>query len=435
MKCMYQVPVDSRIKWITGIFSVEKGTLILNFTYEQENKFLGISHGENHINFSRKFGDHKIVKFNDSYLYSIYDRNFPSQNISSSKMKSLLNKIKKYALTKGLNTIAINELNINKYDMCKFYNTLDKIFHEVFWNINIYLNSEINTEIKFIINSVRQIQDFGKNKPIIELKVNNTKVAALLDIGADVSIVDFDFIKKENIPIERNDGTGIMGVSGSTLQDVGTFNLKQNHIQDKMYVVKNGNLSTPFLLGCDFHKNNNVIINFKNSVIRINGQYVNWLKSDNCVLSEDCVKELKALKRIHTLPRSSTTLNFKLDIPRDVKYFQLTNVNWMLKKLGYTFPQEESQGIFPIIDGEVDIHLNNETNRNFGIFEGYTICEITLIKEMPTVKEYALKVSQIDSITETDGKTNRIKMVNEIIDKMEEKENINEIRNILHKNI
>ena len=114
----YQVPKTSRVKYVKdNIFEFREGTIIVNFTHEQENKFIGIPHGESRLNLCRGFGEYKIFKIGKSLLYSIFDRNFPSQNVSATKMKILLEQIKSYANDKGITNISINEINIIKYKL------------------------------------------------------------------------------------------------------------------------------------------------------------------------------------------------------------------------------------------------------------------------------------------------------------------------------
>lgn len=434
----YQVPKTSRVKYVKdNIFEFREGTIIVNFTHEQENKFIGIPHGESRLNLCRGFGDYKIFKIGKSLLYSIFDRNFPSQNVSATKMKILLEQIKSYANDKGITNISINEINIIKYNLGKFINLLEKVFDDDKWNVKIHLNSEYNTKINYVVNSARQVSDLGKSKPIIELRISDMRTAGLIDTGADVSLIDFEFVKDRNIRMEENDGTDIIGVTGSNLKIMGICNLPigaRDAPPTKLYVVQGGNLSIPFLFGCDFLRNNDVVINFKNNTIAVNGQTMKWLESDNCILSDDGERDLVMDDYVKVPPRSGVTVKFKLDIPKDAKYFQVTNVDWLMSKMGYVFPQEKSRGIFPIINNTVDIQVHNKTNLNFLLTKGYTIGKITFIKEEPTVKRYATRISKINSIEVVNDDSEKKRLINQVLDSIEDG-NSEGLREILMRNL
>ena len=436
---MYPIPRTSRIQYVPeNIFHNKNGTLNVNFTYEGEQALLGIPHGEATVNCKRGFGYRKVVRLGEFLLYNVFDRNFKAQNVSLTKMKILLSNLKHYANDNGISDIAFNEANIIKYNLHKFLDLLESIFFESNWNIKVHANTEVNTEVNYVIRSVKLVTDFG-TKPIIELKLKNCKSAALLDTGADVSIIDFDFAIKNNINIEPHDGIGIIGVSGNTLDIRGVCNLKMGakdeKIDNKIYVVKDGNLSIPFLLGCDFLKKNEVEISFKEDTIKINGHPMRWLQKDNCVLTDIKTCELKMDRFVTFKPRTGMNLQFEVNAPKNAKYFQLTSIDRVVHVVGFTFPQYTSQGIYPIIDGKVDIRIDNNTQRKLGLEVGYVIGEITFIKEEATVSRYATRVSQVNCGELIDNKDEKFELVDKIIDNINDVNSKNKIKQILKKNI
>ena len=410
----------------------------VNFTHEGEKALLGMPHGEAIVNCNRGFGYRKVIRMGKFILYNVFDRNFKSQNVSISKMKMLLIQLKHYANEKGFTDVAFNESNIIKYNLHKFLNLLETIFVEAKWNIKIHANTELNTDVSYVVHSVKMITDFG-TKPIIELKLENCKSAALLDTGADVSIIDYDFAVNHNIKVEPHDGIGIIGVSGNTLDIKGICNIqmgaKDEKINNKVYAVKGGNLSIPFLLGCDFLKNNDVEINFKHDSIKINNHPMRWLQKDNCILTDVHTCELKLDQFITFKPRSGVNVQIAVDAPINAKYFQLTSIDNVVHVIGFRFPQHISQGIYPIIDGKVDIQIDNNTHRKLGIPEGYTFAEITFIKEEPTVTKYAGRVSQVNCGDLSDDMGERFKLIDQMVENISNINSKNKIKEILKRNI
>ena len=83
---MYQVTGASSLEFKReNIFSSSDGTLIVNLTHEGEGRFLGIPHAEDVVNLGREFGNYKVVRMGNLKIMSIFDRNFPEQNVSQSK--------------------------------------------------------------------------------------------------------------------------------------------------------------------------------------------------------------------------------------------------------------------------------------------------------------------------------------------------------------
>ena len=417
------------------IYDVEKDTLVINFTYENEGKFLGIKHNENLLNLNRKFSHSSVIKVDGVRIYNIFDRNFEDQGVSQSKLRILLKKIKNYASKRNLTTIAFNEINLLKYDLNKFYKLVDKIFFEEKWVINVHLNCEADMSMRSVINSARKVDSLVSKKPIIECRVGKVRSAALVDTGADVSVVDYDFICDKDIRIEMGDCIGILGVSGSSLEVVGSCNLKigfrGQEVENKVYVVKGGNLGMPFLFGCDFLKRNRMVIDFTDETITLNGKFVRWLNPDGyflCEVGEGC---LISENDVCLESGMGKRMQFRMGIPEGAKYFSVVNVNEQVHKRGCVVPQWVMGGIFPVENGGVYVDVNNEGEGFARFSRGFNFGEIVFIKEQKIVAEFAKRISVVEQEKEGD----RSCLINGIIDELEVKEDNDSLRKVLERNV
>ena len=419
-----------------NIFQSKDDTLVVNFTHEMEGKFLGIEHNEDVVNLNRGMGTCKVIKLGGLRVYTIFDRNFSEQNVSQSKLKFLLKKIKKYAINKGLNKVAFNEVNLSKYNLTKFYRIVDELFNGNKWGVNVHLNAKGDVREGYIVNSVRKINQLGKGRPIIECRVGKVRSAALVDTGAEVSVVDYDFIYDKGLHINVGDSIGILGVSGSSLEVVGSCDLRigfrGQEIVNKVYVVKGGNLNTPFLFGCDFLRRNKMVIDFADESITLNGKFVRWLNPDGYVLSEVGEGSLIGNDEVYLEPGMGTKVEFSMRMPENAEYFAVVNVNEEVHKRGCVVPQWVMGGIFPVGHGGVEVDVINEGEGYARFSKGFKFCDIIFVSEEKVVREYAKKVSVLEK--QEDGE-DRSSVIREIVEGLEVKDDCDRLRKVLERNV
>ena len=437
---MYQVTGASSLEFKReNVFSSSDGTLIVNLTYEGEGRFLGIPHAEDVVNLGREFGNYKVVRMGNLKIMSIFDRNFPEQNVSQSKLKSLLMRVKKYALSKNITNISFNELNLVKYNLSKLYVMIEKIFCENRWKVSIHLNNRKDFETSQVIKSVRRINSMGKNKPIIECRVGKLVTAGLVDTGADVSIVDFDFIKDKGIDIQAEDKINIIGVTGSNLEVVGSCNLKIGFrgqiLENRVFVVRNGNMSIPFLFGCDFLRSNRMVIDFSDEIITLNGKFVRWLSPDGCVLTEEGEGVLVSEESVYIGSGTGQKLSFRVKVPLGVEYFCVQEVNQEIEKLGCKIKQKLMGGIFPVNGNRVEIDIINESFEGVKFFEGFIFGRVVFVREERVVVEYAKVVSVIETKENDINEDGRSDLIKDIIRGLEIKEDSDSLKRVLERNI
>jgi hypothetical protein len=113
------------------------------------------------------------------------------------------------------------------------------------------------------------------NLPIMNAVINGHAVTLLIDTGASISIIDGNLYKILDFEIEYIQGYSIMGIGGTEVL-LSTKNVKTKYNGEPMIVdFKTTNLlnlrkniGVVGIVGGDFFIQNNIIIDYKNKVVR-----------------------------------------------------------------------------------------------------------------------------------------------------------------------
>lgn len=166
--------------------------------------------------------------------------------------------------------------------------------------------------------------------PIIPLKFKNTEAVALIDTGANISLIHPDLVCaikqhtkinyiSHNVKIHTLNNNTIPFTSAATL----TFKIKDKWFKNTFFITKHAwHCKYNVILGFDFLKRNNVIFNAANNSLKIgrlsiNIHEINTVPEINAIYSTKPQNFAKAAHNICIAPFSSELIQLK--IPHNVK--------------------------------------------------------------------------------------------------------------------
>ena len=360
----------------------------VNFTFEGDSDTL--LYNQVDVRFGHEYGTRFYTPFKDFNFYTVYDRDKPFMNVSLSKVSFLLKDLKAFLMEKGHKNVYFAQSNLLKYDLSKILNIIDKVFHENDWNIFICQSLENNDNVR--VNNFSSSNDHSNYTPIIPITVGEVKSAALVDTGAEVCLVDEAFISQNKIEYDHTATISVKGISGNLVEVCGFAHIQitigNNKVMVKLYIVKNGNLSVPFLFGCDFLSKYKCIINFEDRTITFKDDVLPCLIHDSELCVEDSVYQLHLGQNIIIKPRDKTLVNFRLENNIN-PYFYVSSINPLLTKLGLSVPLANVSCILPIIDNTISLELINYGNATRHLKINCPIIRVTMIKSIPSILRFS----------------------------------------------
>ena len=391
-------------------------------------------------------GDTKIFPFDDKLIYSVITKKFEKQNVSQFKLKSYLDKLKMFAHENNITNIVFDESNLLYFNYSKITNLIINIFansniNYKIVNNNVPLNNHDVQKIKLIACFLKDNVDYPS--PFIHINANDIPCVGLLDTGADVSLIDTSFIKRNNLSeFMIKSHANIKGI-GSDLSIEGMINLSilvsNQIINVNFFVVRNGNLGAPILLGKDFLFKAGIVVDFLNKTISCRNENIPWVESNSEILSEISMHQLKLSKSVKLLPFSGNSIRFKL--PSRVSKsneisFVISEINKNLVKKKITFPQYSCNALFSCLNDEVIISIHNNSNNEISLSPETWISNIKLIKSKPSFSfsNNNCSVNFTQKVHNQNINKFNNAIVDEIIQNLQDQENISEFKQILLNN-
>ena len=392
---------ENKIKYVsTSILDINEDTIAINLTYSGENKILGISQPENlHINSEKYFGEHTLTKVNGITILSVFERNHPLKSFSNTKLKEIFQIIKTILSQRNINKISINQANLMKYPIEKIFKIIKKVFEEEFWDINIHVNSE-NTDMLFNYKTIANVLGLTKvTIPYAECMVNKIKSHCMMDSGAQCSVVSYKLVDDLNLlqDIIKSDDE-LTGVSGEVLDTLGKIKLniifKDKILSGEFRVSgRDTNLPSPILLGGDFLRSHDAILNYKDSKTIFQDITVDWINSDSEYLMECENISIVVKENLSLKPYSRSCIEYKINNINKSKYFYINEVNkdFHDKKLKVCF--SEFPHLQCVDDNMITLQIDNKQNKSKELKQNDIICNITLVKAVPCLKINCLNIS------------------------------------------
>ena len=436
---------DKNILNDSFILDASPNTILVNFTFCGDNCIFGFPINSTVIE-KGQLGETKVIPFDDKLVYSVITRKFDKQNVSESKLRSYLIKLKKFVNDNNIRNLMFNEINLISFNLSKITTLINSIFSNSMYNIsistkNVPLSINATQKLKTIACFLKDDSMYYQS-PFVNIYVNNISHLGLIDTGADVSLINTSFINQNKLSefvIKSN--TIIKGVS-SDLNIEGLINLSVSianfNINCNFFVVDNANLGAPFLLGKDFLFKAGIVVDFLNKTISCKDKNVPWIDSDSEILSEISTNHLKLNQVLTLQPFTGQSIKFRLpdnfSNSNDISFI-ISEINRDFQKRKITFPQYHCNALLPCTSNEVEISIHNNSNVEVKLWPGTSLVNVKLIKSTPTVSNYnKFKVNLIKESKKQNNHDLNYEIVEEIIQKLSDKENVLEFKQILLNN-
>ena len=379
---------------------------------------------------------------------TLFDRKEKHFNSSQTKLKLLLQILKNHCITNDTRDIRFVCQNIKHYSFPKFQNVLGHVFHENDWNFqfvdsiiknDIFINVENNFKANISkINSVTATKKAPYKTPFVKLEVSNIPTIALIDSGATSSIIDSDFVKKFNIPIENNSkNCKLFDVSGKPLSIDGVIhaNLKigSEFFQETLFVVSSANINQPVIICCPFLEMHGFSMNFEHKTLSHKRNIVNWIPPDCIVYNELNNISLKLDEDILIPPRDSICVTLQVPHNKYATNFMLNNCQKNLFSNNCHIPDCQVEAMYEVNDNSnVYVKIENCSSLTKKFPKGTNLCSYTYIRASPAVSQYCNRLFNI--INKSNELPSSHFDIDNIINEIEVRDNLQSFKNIIVNN-
>ena len=409
-----------------------RNSIIINFTYLNDDKFLGVPL-ENHpeIVYPISVGDYFMLHWNQNFVYSCILDNDRKKFNSHSSIEKLLGKLSNNKKIKFAKCIYLNLQNLEYFNK----NEVIKLLLKHFNNTKII----ICTKRCFTLNGGEIAKAYASSgsflSPIVEGKIFDINVEALVDSGAQSSLIQYEFVKKHNLSIDESELKSIVGISGNRMDIKGVIKtnmcLGEQEVGVQLNIVDCADLETPLLLGMDTLVAGKFKLDFNDLSIYCKGELVSQDKTICEVFREVRSQNLEIKKKIEVKPGNITNLQFKTNLKNDA--FSIKYLNPFLKRLNISCLQNQCGAVSSIDKGTLNIEVTNNSNSIKILKPGFVFATITILdknehyKSTPTIRNHKPFVNN-----------NQTEIQNNIWDKIRKKivntEGIKKFEEIIKKN-
>lgn len=387
--------------------------------------------------FGHKFGHINSCSFRDFDILTVYDRNFDKQNVSISKFKILLNKIKQFAQENNFTNLYFNEINLLRFDLTKILNIISASFTENFWHISICIDNSNICDVNYF--------DFSKStytRPFVKCEIAQRNTLALLDCGAQVNLISHEYLEKHNIEYSRNTNVHfVKGVSGSTVKVLGTLDtyisFNSLNLPANLYVVKDCSLTVPVLLGIQFLGMYKFHISFHTEEIFCGQQKLKWVKPDSFMYIDDEILNLKLGTDIEIPARMSFPVIFDMQINPDINNYEILSIVNDLHKFNCKVANQDLNAMYSFNDNhKLFLEIRNNSHSNKIIPKNTKIACIRLVKTVPALCQFSPRISSFDvkeNINFSHVEDNSIDF-SKIFDNIHSETHLDEFKSVLRNN-
>ena len=383
-------------------------------------------------------GYHAVEQTEDGILITLYDRKRKFHRVSNTKLKILLNLVKDVCSSNSITNVKFVKENLSHLHFKKFNDQLNKTFKPDSWTVDID-ESDINP----IVHHLFKNDFFEKEKdtrifkkPYINVNICNTKTVALLDSGATCCVIDYDFVRKSNVKIDKDsENCKIYGVSGQTLDVKGICNISVGigncNFKQSMFVIANANLDHALILGCPFLERYGFSIDFHNKLVLYGDQKVKWLQTDSFVYQENNKYPLKLVEDITIPSRSSVEITLDNPIPfHDSSHFSFGHSNRLFKDINVHIKQCDLDALYNL-SHKINVCLINHSGISRKLQRNVSLCDILGYVEIPVVSSHSLRLVNNDINNNIPNHLD----VNDILEGVKGQENIDSFRNVIRNNV
>ena len=325
-------------------------------------------------------GEYAIMNYNGSQIFSCILKNHRERNITMTRLNEVFSLLAKDNKISTRPKLYFNLQNIAEYGEKRDLKAISHIFPH--HHIHICTQSTPCIEGKEYAKILNTSGMFVS--PIIRCSIEGVYTTALVDTGAQVSIIDAEFARKIAAPVGPPTMAGIIGVSGTELQVLGTIKteikFQRQGIPIELQVIEKGDSDPPIIIGTDTMILNQFSIDFRDLSVRINGSLVSTDKPICDVFRQTRSEYLKTSREIKLPAR--TTVPVKLRVKGTETAFTIDYLNPRIKYLNLVCPQHATEAMAEVEKGFVIIHLRNHSRKTVKIFAGTRLAHIALYKEV-----------------------------------------------------
>ena len=350
--------------------------------YRNDDKLFGVKFKQDITNCREShIGSINHIKYGKFNIISHITKNFKKQYISHSKIKKYLRDIKMNAIVTSSSTLYFNVNEIRCLNIRGLRNLINKIFtnHKIiFCTLKEKCWEEKDIKAMSTISS-------HYTSPVVECIFMRNKVEALIDTGAQISLVDFNFIKERNLTRKTKDYGSIMGITGNSIKITGIIEAElafEDHEDQKINTtlhIIDGGMETPILLGMDTLIKGNFSINLGNLSVTCNGKPIGQNRNAFNVYKEVHSEIIRANKNIYL--KGHHGFDFTFDSIHQHRLYTVEQTNSFLCSKGISYPQHKYPTVEPIKDGTININVENNSNSCLKIKKGTMIAKINFIQE------------------------------------------------------
>lgn len=301
------------------------------------------------------------------------------------------------------------------------HDSLNDTKHE--GDINLANKDIVIQNNDMIENFVMSCNDNSKKLPLINLKFSNHEVAALLDTGANLSLIQPSVLNKikstckiqyisRAVKIHTINNSNIPYLSAVNIK----FKIQNKWFENQFFVTKDDWQSNyKIILGYDFLQRNKILIDIVNKQLIINNDKFLFEESlptivntNNSGPNEINNSYAKLVNNIILKPNSTQII--KLKVPKDFKNFDCVTLQPISPKFKYNINDSlhsisEGEYIFTIIENNSNSKIHLRKNTKLGILQNFSTDQIISPQEEEVYQINNLNLKQILQLRKEQLKT------------------------------
>ena len=350
---------------------------IINFVTSNTSNILGLKI----INSPLKdcmieLGDYVIIRYHEVNIILCKIGNYNKSELSHSKIKKFLNELRNHQNLKLNDKIYVSLNNLNEWCCKRILNILKSTFKRHRITVCKFHDKIIKgREIKSITSPFR-----GFQSPIINCEVNQHNFIALVDTGAEISLIDVKYLPKELKFMRSDTSTKLQGITGNQIDIKGIIEVEikfeDRKFTTELHVIDGAGMEYPLLLGMDTLMKGGFVIDLREMSITCQGKQINHKDNLRKNYTEVNNLKLKFQQEVCIPMGEHKDIEFKLPKNADNAIFEEIKYNNNLSKLRYF------QRVFDMKDGKsMIIRIVNTTCKDVNIKPKIDIGKLLLLKE------------------------------------------------------
>ena len=403
---------------------------LISLLTKNENLLFGIKFEQNVINMkNQNIGDMKHIKYEKFDIVARTVKDTKLQFISYSKIKKHLKEIKLNRIVSSSGTLYFCHSELEAFNIKYMRSLIQRIFKNkklIFCNI---------LEENWKENEITAMNASNGSflSPTIECTFLGERIRALVDTGAQISLVDYEFMSKRGLETSTEDYGSVMGITGNAAKIKGIINttltFEDQEVQTKLHVIEGG-MDTPIILGMDTLVNGKFNINLDDLSVTCRGRLISQDKSMCKAYREVQDRNFRANRNIYLKGHHGIDVTFLVEDSQDM--YVVNQTNSFLQSRGIIYPQYECQAMEQVKNNKVNITIENTTNSTIKIKKGSLIANLSFVQKEEQKSKILL--TQMKDTNVKDDKNKQDEFLQKIIERTEDKKETKNFKNIILEN-